>query len=83
MSAADLTATELMGTLEGRYTHAVVAFVDGFGYPLSVATSFVVAPDRGVVILEPVAGEEVAPPLGHEVNVVFSHIRPVEGYGYD
>jgi 1,4-dihydroxy-2-naphthoate octaprenyltransferase len=79
------TATQrrLLDTLEGRYTHAVIAFVDDQGYPLSVATSFAVAPDRGVVVLDAVVGDEVEPPLGHEVNVVFSHIRPVEGYGYD
>lgn len=82
MSMEAASAHDLLGTLEGRYTHAVVAFVDETGYPMSIATSYAVATDRGVVILDPVAGD-VAPPLGHEVNVVFSHIRPVEGYGYD
>ena len=27
--------------------------------------------------------EKAAPPLGREVNVVFSHIRPQPGMGYD
>jgi 1,4-dihydroxy-2-naphthoate octaprenyltransferase len=76
-------ATDLLGDLEGRFTHAVIAFLDDDGYPLSVATSFHAEPDRGVVVLEDVAGAEVAPPMGTEVNVVFSHIRPQPGQGYD
>ena len=75
---------DLLEGLETRgYTHAVIAFVDEGGYPLSVATGFVVRPDHGVVTLDAVAGEEVAVPLGREVNVVFSHIRPQPGVGYD
>ena len=75
---------ELLQGLDARgYTHAVVAFIDEGGYPMSVATGFTVWPDRGVVTLDPVAGEEVALPLGREVNVVFSHIRPQPGVGYD
>lgn len=76
--------TELLKSLEARgYTHAVVAFLDQDGYPLSVATGFSVRPEQGVVVLDAVAGEEVMPPLGREVNVVFSHIRPQPGVGYD
>jgi 1,4-dihydroxy-2-naphthoate polyprenyltransferase len=75
---------EMLKSLETRgYTHAVVAFLDQDGYPLSVATGFSVRPEQGVVVLDVVAGEEVAPPLGREVNVVFSHIRPQPGVGYD
>lgn len=75
---------DLLEGLETRgYTHAVVAFVDDDGYPLSVATGFTVRPDQGVVSLQVVAGNEVSPPLGREVNVVFSHIRPQPGVGYD
>ena len=73
----------LLAGLEDRFTHAVVAYLDDEGYPLSVATSFRSAPDRGVVELDQVAGEQVAPPEGAQVNVVFSHIRPQPGYGYD
>ena len=77
-------AARLLGSLETRgYTHAVVAFLDEQGYPLSVATAFRVDADRGAILLDPVAGEGVAPPLGREVNVVFSHIRPQPGVGYD
>src|SRR5207237_7090700 len=42
-----------------------------------------VAPDRGVVVLDAVNGEAVSPPEDVGVNVVFSHIRPVPGFGYD
>jgi 1,4-dihydroxy-2-naphthoate octaprenyltransferase len=76
-------APELLDTLEGKYTHAVVAFLDDDGYPMSVATAFTVQPERGAVVLEAVAGERVSPPEDREVNVVFSHIRPQPGQGYD
>jgi 1,4-dihydroxy-2-naphthoate octaprenyltransferase len=74
---------ELLTGLQTRgYTHAVIAFVDPDGYPLSVATGFAVDADRGVVVLDRVAGEALAPG-GQTVNVVFSHIRPQPGVGYD
>jgi 1,4-dihydroxy-2-naphthoate octaprenyltransferase len=77
-------SVDLLAGLQTRgYTHAVIAFVDEGGYPLSVATGFEVRPDQGVVTLDAVAGEAVAVPLGREVNVVFSHIRPQPGVGYD
>ena len=76
--------TKLLESLGNRgYTHAVVAFLDDQGYPLSVATGFTVNAESGAVFLDPVAGETVEPPLGREVNVVFSHIRPQPGVGYD
>src|SRR5439155_17878084 len=75
--------TALLGRLEGNFTHALVAFVDPKGYPLSVATGFDVDLERGVVMLDRIAGDDVAPPRGREVNVVFSHIRPQPGVGYD
>jgi 1,4-dihydroxy-2-naphthoate octaprenyltransferase len=73
---------ELLGALEERFRHAVIAFVDSDGYPMSVATEFRVDPERGVVVLQAVAGE-VQPPVDEQVNVVFSHIRPQPGVGYD
>jgi 1,4-dihydroxy-2-naphthoate octaprenyltransferase len=74
---------ELLGGLPDRFDHAVIAFVDEDGYPLAVATDFGVDPDRGVVLLQAVAGDDVQPPEGERVNVVFSHIRPQPGFGYD
>lgn len=73
---------ELMGRLEERFEHAVIAYVDDEGYPMSVATEFRVDPQRGVVWLQAVAGD-TQPPPGERVNVVFSHIRPQPGIGYD
>jgi 1,4-dihydroxy-2-naphthoate octaprenyltransferase len=74
---------ELLAGLADRFEHAVIAFVDDEGYPLSVATDFRADPDRGVVALRAVGGDEVQPPLDEQVNVVFSHIRPQPGIGYD
>ena len=73
---------ELLRSLPERFTHAVIAFVDEDGYPLAVATDFHVD-ESGVVVLDAPAGDEVQPPDGEEVNVVFSHIRPQPGVGYD
>ncbi|HEX9311673.1 MAG TPA: prenyltransferase [Actinomycetota bacterium] len=75
---------ELLASLQTRgYTHAVVAFLDDEGYPVSVATAFTVSPERGVVSLDAVAGPAASPPEDRTVNVVFSHIRPQPGMGYD
>ena len=73
---------DLIGGLQDRFTHAVIAYVDAEGYPMSVASEFRVDPDREVVVLQAVAGE-VQPPADERVNVVFSHIRPQPGIGYD
>jgi 1,4-dihydroxy-2-naphthoate polyprenyltransferase len=73
---------ELIGGLEERFSHAVIAYVDEDGYPMSVATEFGVDADRGVVMLQAVAGD-AQPPADERVNVVFSHIRPQPGIGYD
>jgi len=75
--------SELLSRIEGNFTHAVIAFLDVDGYPMSVATGFTIVPERGVVVLDAVAGDEASPPLDREVNVVFSHIRPQPGVGYD
>ena len=72
----------MIGGLEERFEHAVIAFVGEDGYPLSVAAEFNVDPDRGVVLLRAVAGE-AQPPADERVNLVFSHIRPQPGIGYD
>ena len=74
---------ELIGGLQERFSHAVIAFVDDDGYPVSVATEFRADAGRGVVVLDAVGGAEVQPPEGERINVVFSHIRPQPGIGYD
>ena len=73
---------ELIARLEERFGHAVIAYVDADGYPMSVATDFEVDEARGIVSLRAVAGD-AQPPQGERVNVVFSHIRPQPGVGYD
>lgn len=73
---------ELIARLEERFGHAVIAYVDADGYPMSVATDFEVDEARGTVSLRAVAGD-TQPPEGERVNVVFSHIRPQPGVGYD
>jgi 1,4-dihydroxy-2-naphthoate polyprenyltransferase len=73
---------ELLGGLKERFAHAVIAYVGPDGYPMSVATEFKADPDRGIVLLQAPAGE-TQPPEGERVNVVFSHIRPQPGIGYD
>jgi 1,4-dihydroxy-2-naphthoate octaprenyltransferase len=72
---------ELYGALQERFAHAVIAYVGADGYPMAVATEFDVDADRGVVRLN--APAEVQPPENERVNVVFSHIRPQPGVGYD
>lgn len=74
---------EVLASLGERFSHAVLVFVDEDGYPLSVATDFETDPERGVVKLRAVGGEELQPPMDEQVNVVFSHIRPQPGFGYD
>jgi 1,4-dihydroxy-2-naphthoate polyprenyltransferase len=76
-------SAELIGGLDERFSHAVIAFVDDEGYPLSVATQFRADAGRGIVVLDAVGGAELQPPEGERVNVVFSHIRPQPGIGYD
>jgi len=73
---------DLIARLEERFGHAVIAYVDAEGYPMSVATEFEVDEERGIVSLQAVAGD-AQPPHGERVNVVFSHIRPQPGIGYD
>ncbi|MGH2730927.1 MAG: prenyltransferase [Actinomycetota bacterium] len=64
------------------YSHAVVSYVGADGYPLSVATGFRPNRERGTIELEVPAlpGEGIE---GREVTVIFSHIRPYPGVGYD
>lgn len=78
--AVDAAALREIGEV---YDHAVIVFLDTEGYPLSVATAFRSDPERGVVVLDPVAGQELRPPEDRDVSVVFSHIRPQPEVGYD
>jgi 1,4-dihydroxy-2-naphthoate octaprenyltransferase len=66
--------------LSERFSHAVVTYLDDEGRPMAVAAGFRLDADRGTVVI---AEFHPAPPEGAEVNVVFSHIRPQPGSGYD
>jgi 1,4-dihydroxy-2-naphthoate octaprenyltransferase len=74
---------DTLKSVTDRYTHAVIAFVGDDGYPMSVATSFRADPERGMIVLDRPAGGSPAPRDGAYVNVLFSHIRPQPGIGYD
>jgi 1,4-dihydroxy-2-naphthoate polyprenyltransferase len=73
---------ELLEDVRERYEHAVLVFLDEAGYPTSVATDFDVDEAAGVVRLRP-PRSPVEPPADAEVNVIFSHIRPLPEMGYD
>jgi hypothetical protein len=77
------TPAEVLSGIEGRFSHAVIAFLDDDGYPLSVAADFDVDADRGIVTLSDPPGAVTRPPEDREVTVTFSHIRPQPGIGYD
>ena len=64
------------------YTHAVVSFLDGDGYPMTVAGDF--SADVGARTIEIGPIDSSTLPADHqEVGVIFSHIRPQPGIGYD
>ncbi|MFL5736941.1 MAG: prenyltransferase [Actinomycetota bacterium] len=73
---------ETLGRLDLEYEHAVIVTLDADGYPLGVATGYRTDTSRGVVVLDRVSAD-VAPSPDREVNVIFSHVRPQPGMGYD
>jgi 1,4-dihydroxy-2-naphthoate octaprenyltransferase len=64
------------------YSHAVVAFTDERGYPVSFAADFQIDEPAGVVRFD-LPAPPITVPDGIEINVTFSHIRPYPGVGYD
>ena len=64
------------------YPHGVLSFVDADGYPASVAAELADASGDDVLVLGPLS-KAVLPKKGQEVGVIFSHIRPQPGVGYD
>src|SRR3990170_9109567 len=81
MARSTVRTEALMEDVSG-YSHAVIAYRDETGHPVSVATGFEVDQVRNVVKLAAPA-IPVALAEGAEVNVPFSHIRPYPGVGYD
>ena len=64
------------------YGHAVASFVGDDGYPFSVAAPFTADIATATVTVGPI-GAGAFPPDGAEVGLLFSHIRPQPGVGYD
>lgn len=64
------------------YDHAVLSFIGDTGYPTSVAGDFATDLNAGTIVVGPLH-ESVLPAAGQEVGVLFSHIRPQPGIGYD
>jgi 1,4-dihydroxy-2-naphthoate polyprenyltransferase len=66
----------------GDYTHAIVSFLDRDGYPMSVAGDFTADAATATVEVGPIE-RSTLPADGQEVGLLFSHIRPQPGVGYD
>jgi 1,4-dihydroxy-2-naphthoate octaprenyltransferase len=62
------------------FEHAVVSFVDDDGFPFSIAGPFVARADSVEIEVGPLS---VLPAADQEVGLLFSHIRPQPGIGYD
>jgi 1,4-dihydroxy-2-naphthoate octaprenyltransferase len=69
-------------TKAAGFDHAVVSFVGHDGYPFSVAGPFVADAHEVQIVVGPVAAATL-PADGQEVGLLFSHIRPQPGIGYD
>lgn len=64
------------------YPHGVLSFVGADGFPATVAAGFVPGSDEDQIVLGPLA-QTALPVTGQDVGVIFSHIRPQPGVGYD
>lgn len=86
MAARELERTPALDATAGLrklagYPFAILTWVDDAGYPMSVAVDATVDVDAGTASFPTPAG--VVLPLGGEVSLTGSHIRPQPGYGYD
>src|SRR5687767_2218854 len=63
------------------YPHGVISYVGADGYPVSVAAPHA-STDGDDLVLGPLP-KELLPKRGTQVGVIFSHIRPQPGIGYD
>jgi 1,4-dihydroxy-2-naphthoate polyprenyltransferase len=64
------------------YPFGVLSLVDDDGWPTSVAAPVVASETAGELVLGPLS-DAVLPAPGQEVGVIFSHVRPQPGIGYD
>jgi 1,4-dihydroxy-2-naphthoate octaprenyltransferase len=63
------------------YPFQIATWVDGAGYPVSVAVEARIDPVSGTARFDAPAG--LAIPTTHDISLTGSHIRPQPGYGYD
>jgi 1,4-dihydroxy-2-naphthoate octaprenyltransferase len=63
------------------YPFHILTFVDGDGYPLSVAVNATIEPAAGTATFK--APADLAIPADADISLTGSHIRPQPGYGYD
>jgi len=63
------------------FPFALVTWVGEDGYPMSAAINVQMDAQRGVVEFDAIAGLDL--PLGAELSLTGSHIRPQPGIGYD
>jgi 1,4-dihydroxy-2-naphthoate polyprenyltransferase len=75
-----MNVEEAMSQVPG-YSHAVLIYQDTAGYPFSVATEFE-AIDGEVHVTPPLTGS-IRPAESSSFQIMFSHIRPAPGIGYD
>ncbi len=59
----------------------ILTWVDGDGYPMSVAVDATIDAAAGTAAFAPPSG--LALPADAELSLTGSHIRPQPGYGYD
>ena len=64
------------------YPYGVLSFVGVDGFPATVAASFAPGSAADELVLGPVS-KVILPATGQQVGVIFSHIRPQAGVGYD
>jgi 1,4-dihydroxy-2-naphthoate octaprenyltransferase len=76
-----MNTTEALNRAQ-TYDHAVLSFVGTDGYPSTVAGPFTADPSTTTITIGPLDAS-VLPGAGHEVGVLFSHIHPQPGIGYD
>ncbi len=63
------------------FPFALLTWVGDDGYPISAAIGTDIDLETGIVTFDPPAGLDV--PLGAEISLTGSHIRPQPGIGYD
>jgi 1,4-dihydroxy-2-naphthoate polyprenyltransferase len=81
MAISTATRSALFEDL-AAFERAILSYVGPDGYPVNVATSFREGAEGDSLELAPPSVPTV-PADGAEVSVIFSHIRPAPGVGYD